>query len=210
VDSAGWDERYAATDLVWTAGPNQFVEEALADLPPGRALDLACGEGRNARWLAELGWQVTAMDFSPVAMEKGRRLADQLADQLANRIHWQVGDVLSTALPADLDLVVIAYLHIPAAERSTVMRRAFAALAAGGRLFVIGHDTTNLTAGTGGPPDPNVLYAADDVLDDLAGEDLEVVRAERVARTVPDADGHGSAGTAWDVLVHVRRPGRPG
>ncbi len=210
MDSAGWDERYAATELVWSAAPNQFVEQALADLPPGRALDLACGEGRNARWLAEQGWQVTAMDFSSVAIEKGRRLADQMADQMpdhtAGRIDWQVGDALSAALTADLDLVVVAYLQIPAAERATAMRRAFAALAPGGHLFVIGHDTTNLTEGTGGPPDPAVLYAAEDVLKDLAGEDLEVIRAERVARVVRGVDEHGSEGTAWDVLVHVRRP----
>src|SRR5688500_11877107 len=164
MDSAGWDERYAATELVWSAGPNQFVEQALADLPPGRALDLACGEGRNARWLAERGWHVTAMDFSPVAIGKGRRLADEMAEQVADRIDWQVGDARTGQLPAGLDLVVIAYLQIPAAERATVMRRAFAALASGGRLFVIGHDTTNLTEGTGGPPDPAVLYAAEDVL----------------------------------------------
>jgi len=209
VDAASWDERYAEAELVWSAGPNQFVEQALADLPPGRALDLACGEGRNARWLAGLGWQVTAMDFSPVAIEKGRRLADQLPDQPANQIDWQVGDALGTPLPAGLDLVVIAYLHVPAAERTTVMRRAFAALAPGGHLFVIGHDTTNLTEGTGGPPDPTVLYTAADVLDDLGDEALDVVRAERVARVVQGVDEHGSEGTAWDVLVHVRRPDRP-
>ena len=201
MDSVGWDERYAATELVWSAGPNQFVEEALADRPPGRALDLACGEGRNARWLAEKGWQVTAMDFSPVAIEKGRRLAEQQA----GLINWQVGDALSTALPTDLDLVVIAYLQVPAAERTTAMRRAFAALAAGGRLFVIGHDTTNLTEGTGGPTDASVLYAAEDVLDDLAGEDLDVLRAERVARTVVSPDDPESTSTAWDALVHLVR-----
>jgi SAM-dependent methyltransferase len=206
VDAAAWDDRYAATELVWSSGPNQFVAQALADLPPGRALDLACGEGRNARWLAERGWQVTAMDFSPVAIEKGRRLAEQLPDDRAGQIDWQVGDALDTPLPADLDLVVIAYLQIPATERSAVMRRAFAALAPGGTIFVIGHDTTNLTEGTGGPPDPAVLYNAADVLDDLADEPLEVVRAERVARTVESVDEHGSEGTAWDVLVHVRRP----
>ena len=94
MDAAAWDERYAATELVWSAGPNQFVEQELADLPPGRALDLACGEGRNARWLAERGWQVTAMDFSPVAIEKGRRLAEQLPTT-SGRIDWQVGDALT-------------------------------------------------------------------------------------------------------------------
>ena len=205
MDSAGWDERYAATELVWSAGPNQFVEQAIADLPPGRALDLACGEGRDARWLAERGWHVTAMDFSPVAIEKGRRLADQMAEQVADRIDWQVGDARTAQLPADLDLVVIAYLQIPAAERATVMRRAFDALAPGGRLFVIGHDTTNLTEGTGGPPDPAVLYAAEDVLHDLAREDFEVVRAERAARTVTSPDDPESTSTALDALVHLVR-----
>ena len=210
MDAAAWDDRYAATELVWSSGPNQFVEQALTDLPPGRALDLACGEGRNARWLAERGWQVTAMDFSAVAIEKGRRLGEQLPDDRAGRIDWQVGDALETPLPAELDLVVIAYLQVTASERSTVMRRAFAALAPGGTVFVIGHDTTNLTEGTGGPPDPAVLYNAADVLGDLADEPLEVIRAERVARTVEGVDEHGSDGTAWDVLVHVRRPGGSG
>ena len=205
MDSAGWDERYAATELVWSAGPNQFVEKELADLSPSRALDLACGEGRNARWLAQQGWQVTATDFSPVAIEKGRRLAEELTDQQADRIDWQVGDVLDTALPADLDLVVIAYLQVPAAERATVMRRAFAALAAGGRVFVIAHDTTNLTEGTGGPPDPAVLYTAEDVLHDLAGEDYEMVRAERASRAVTSPDDPESTSTAWDALVQLVR-----
>ena len=69
MDAGAWDERYAATGMVWSTGPNQFVERELQELPPGRALDLACGEGRNARWLAKRGWQVTAVDFSPVAIE---------------------------------------------------------------------------------------------------------------------------------------------
>jgi hypothetical protein len=85
------------------------------------------------------------------------------------------------------------------------MRRAFAALAPGGTVFVIGHDTTNLTEGTGGPPDPAVLYNAADVLGDLADEPLEVVRAERAARTVTSPDDPESTSTAWDALVHLVR-----
>ena len=176
--------------LVWSAGPNQFVEQALADLPPGRALDLACGEGRNARWLAERGWQVTALDWSTVGVEKGR--------QVSAAVDWQVGDALTAPLPAELDLVVIAYFQVVASDRRTAVRRAFEALGPGGTLFVVAHDSTNLTEGVGGPQDPDVLYTAEDVLDDLADAPLEVVRAERVARTV-------DAGTAWDALVHVVR-----
>ncbi len=201
MDSTAWDDRYAASELIWSAEPNQFVESHLCDLPPGRALDLACGEGRNALWLASRGWQVTAMDFSPVGIDKGRQIAEQAGVDLA----WEVGDALSTPLPVDLDLVVVAYLQIPAQERSIVMRRAFDSLTAGGTLFVVAHDSTNLVEGTGGPQDPAVLYTAEDVLEDLAGASLEVVRAERVAREVTVPDWHGPTGTAWDALVQVQR-----
>ena len=190
MDSAAWDERYAASELVWSAGPNQFVEQALAELPPGRALDLACGEGRNARWLAERGWRVTAMDFSPVAVEKGRRLSEQVAD----RIDWVVGDVLAATLPTGVDLVLLAYLQVVPAERGAVVRRAFDSLAPGGRLLVVAHDSTNLTEGEGGPQDPSVLYTADDVVADLDGRRFEIIRAGRIAR-----------GPAWDAMAHVLR-----
>jgi SAM-dependent methyltransferase len=199
MDAAAWDERYAATDLVWSAGPNQFVEQELSDLPPGRALDLACGEGRNARWLAERGWQVTAIDWSSVAVEKGRKVNDT--------VDWQVGDALTAPLPADLDLVVIAYFQVPAPDRRTAVRRAFEALGGGGTLLVVAHDSTNLTEGTGGPQDPAVLYTAEDVLADLADLEPQVVHAGRVARSVPTRDAHGAEGTTWDALAHLRRLG---
>ncbi|MGH3901182.1 MAG: DUF397 domain-containing protein [Pseudonocardiaceae bacterium] len=72
-----WDERYRTSELIWKAGPNQWVRQHMRDLPPGTALDLASGEGRNAVWLADRGWQVTAIDFSVVAMDKAKRLAAQ-------------------------------------------------------------------------------------------------------------------------------------
>jgi SAM-dependent methyltransferase len=202
MDASAWDERYAATELVWSAGPNQFVEAALADLPPGTALDLACGEGRNARWLAERGWQVTAIDWSAVAVDKGRKVSEA--------VDWRVGDVLTADLPDRLDLVVVAYFQVPPDARRTAMRRSFDALAPGGHLFVVAHDSTNLTEGTGGPQDPTVLYTAEDVLADLSGTDgngadHQVLRAERVARVVEAEDEHGSEGTAWDALVHLVR-----
>ena len=190
MDAAAWDERYAATALVWSAGPNQFVEAELKDLPPGKALDLACGEGRNARWLADRGWQVTAIDWSSVAVEKGKRVNDA--------VEWQVGDALTTPLPTDLDLVVLAYFQVTEDARRTAVQRSFDALKKGGTFFVIAHDSTNLTQGTGGPQDASVLYTAQDVLADLAARDYETLRAERVAR-------HVEAGTAWDALVRVVR-----
>jgi SAM-dependent methyltransferase len=197
VDADAWDERYAATDLVWSSAPNQFVEHELRDLPPGRALDLACGEGRNALWLASLGWQVTAVDFSQVAIEKGRGVDPDL--------EWVCADVTTWRPTSTYDAVVIAYLQLPAAERAAANRTAFDALAPSGTFLLVAHDTTNLTEGTGGPQDPSVLMSADDVLGDLAGREFTVEHAGRVPRLVGDGHGEEPQLTAWDCLVRLTR-----
>lgn len=201
MDASGWDDRYSASDLVWSAGPNQFVEQALADLTPGRALDLAAGEGRNAIWLARRGWQVTAVDFSQAGLDKGRRLAGETA------VDWICADATSWTSPDSFDLVVIAYLQLPAPQRAAAVRNGFASLTPGGTFFLVVHDSSNLAEGTGGPQDPTVLCTADDVLADLTGHDLEVVRAGRVGREAMADDGHGGEErrTAYDALVHARR-----
>ncbi len=211
MDAQAWDERYAAADLVWSATPNQLVAGELAGLRPGRALDLACGEGRNALWLAERGWQVTAVDFSQVALDKGRALASRHAGSDALQVDWVLGDALTFDIGlAPYDLVLLAYLQLTADQRQTAVRRAFCALRPGGTFFLVAHDATNLTEGTGGPTDPSVLYTAEEVLADLDGERFEVQRAERVARLVPTVDAtHHHRGdetrTAYDALVRVVR-----
>jgi SAM-dependent methyltransferase len=205
MDSDAWDERYAAAELVWSATPNQFVAAALAGKEPGRALDLAAGEGRNALWLASLGWDVTAVDFSQVALDKGRAVEQSLSPE--HPIRWVCADVTSWTPDGDHDLAVVAYLQLPGDERRAAARLAFGALREGGELFWVAHDSTNLVEGTGGPQDPAVLMTAEDVLSDLGGERFEVIRAERVERVVPQDDGHGGEAdrTAYDCLVHVRR-----
>ena len=128
MDAHQWDERYAAADLVWSAGPNQFVAAECADLTPGRAVDLAAGEGRNAIWLAQRGWQVTAVDFSQVGLDKGRRVAGDLP------VEWVCADATTWAPAEPVDLVVIAYFQVPAdARRTTVARRACAPWPPAGR-----------------------------------------------------------------------------
>jgi SAM-dependent methyltransferase len=205
MDSEAWDERYAGTELVWSATPNQFVAGALAEKEPGRALDLAAGEGRNSLWLASLGWEVTAVDFSQVALDKGRAVEQSLAPK--HPITWVCADVTSWAPDGAHDLAVVAYLQLPWDQRRAAARRAFGALGEGGELFWVAHDSTNLIEGTGGPQDPEVLMTAQGVLSDLGGERFEVIRAERVERIVPQDDGHGGEAnrTAYDCLVHVRR-----
>jgi SAM-dependent methyltransferase len=199
VDAEAWNERYRTSELMWSAGPNQFVEAELADLTPGRAVDLAAGEGRDAIWLARRGWQVTAVDFSQVALDKGREIAGDLP------IAWVCADATTWREDASYDVGVLAYLQLRAAERRAAHRNAFAALRTGGTLLVVAHDSTNLAEGTGGPQDPDVLLTAEDVLADLDGEAFEVVRAGRVEREVAQPDG-GSR-TAYDALVRVVRRG---
>ena len=211
MDAHAWDERYAASDLVWSATPNQFVAAELGGLRPGRALDLAAGEGRNSLYLAGLGWRVTAVDFSRAGLDKGRRL--QQAQGLdAESVDWVPADVLTyDAGAATYDLVLLAYLQLVPDERRTAMRRGFSALRQGGTFFVVAHDRSNLTEGTGGPSDPDVLYTAAEVLGDLDGERFEVERAERVARVVaaPAGGSHEHPGdesrTAYDALVRLVR-----
>ncbi|MQA96296.1 MAG: methyltransferase domain-containing protein [Streptosporangiales bacterium] len=186
MDREEWDRRYASAELVWTAGPNRFVAEELPGLVPGAALDLAAGEGRNAIWLAERGWRVTALDFSAVALGKGRRIAAERGAE----VDWVEADVRAYVPPAEAyDLVLIAYLHLPSADFAGVLHRAVDAVSPGGTLFLIGHDRSNLTEGYGGPSDPDVLYAVDELTAGLTG--LRIERAERVTRPTgedtPDA-----------------------
>jgi len=194
MDAEGWNRRYAEAELVWSAGPNRFVEAELADLPPGRAVDLAAGEGRNAIWLASRGWRVTAVDFSAVALDKGRRLAAARGVSVT----WELAD-LATYQPPASDLVLIAYLHLPPDLWSQVLARAVVAVAPGGTLLVVGHDLANLTEGVGGPQDASRLYTAEGVAAALDG--LDVQRAEQVRRPVPDTPR-----AAIDTLVRARRP----
>jgi 2-polyprenyl-3-methyl-5-hydroxy-6-metoxy-1,4-benzoquinol methylase len=197
MDARGWDERYGHDGLVWTAEPNRFLVAEVSGLSPGRALDVASGEGRNAVWLAEQGWTVTGVDFSAVGLDKGRRLAEARGVEVI----FELADVTTYQPATDFDLVVVLYLHLPAAARTDAVVRAASALRRGGTLLVVGHDITNLTDGIGGPQDPALLYGPADVTADLAG--LEIVRAERILRPV---DVDGELRNAIDVLVRARRP----
>ena len=200
VYSRRWDDRYSGAEFERTTRPNQFVAAELAGLPPGRALDLAAGEGRNTVWLAERGWRVTAVDFSRVGLEKGRKLrAARGVDEA--RVDWIVADLREyEPEPGVFDLVLVAYVQVAPELRATVLGRAAAATAPGGTVFVIGHDLTNLAEGVGGPQDPDVLYTPETVSAELTG--LRVVRAERVHRTVERDDGPA---TAIDTLVRAIR-----
>jgi SAM-dependent methyltransferase len=191
-----WDRRYSEANLLWSATPNRFLVEEANGLEPGRALDLACGEGRNALWLAEHGWRVTGVDYSSVAIAKAR----DRAGLEGAVIDFDCADLLEY-IPdeSSYDLVLVLYLQLPVEERRVVLARATSALAPGGTFLLIGHDLVNMTDGVGGPSDPRVLYTPEQIVSELPG--LEIEKAERVLREVADADR-----PAIDALVRGRRP----
>lgn len=194
-----WNRRYAAGDRVHaTPVANRFLVEEVADLAPGAALDVACGAGRNAVWLAARGWRVTAVDYSSAALAMAR----DLAAAGGVRVEWIEDDVVTWAPPPrSYDLVCVLYLQLPASERRRVLRHAAEAVSPGGTLLVLGHDLLNLTEGRGGPSQADVLFTPDDVAVEISG--LVVQKAERVRRTVEDAAGRHEA---IDALVRARRP----
>ncbi len=197
MDANAWDARYAGDELVWTAEPNRFLVAEVDGLAAGRALDVACGEGRNAVWLAERGWTVTGVDFSAAGLDKAR----QLAEARGVSVRWTVADVTEYEPTAtDFDLVVVMYLQLPETSRRSAFRHAADAVAPGGTLVVVGHDSTNLTDGWGGPRDPALLYGPDEVT--AAIDALEIVKATRVVRPVQTDAGEK---TAIDVLVRATR-----
>lgn len=194
-----WDERYRQKELMWTAQPNRFLVEVVEDWAPGRALDLAAGEGRNAVWLGALGWDVHAIDFSAVAITKARELA---ARSGVRSIDFVVEDLFEWSPPRlAYDLVMLIYFQVPAPERAAVWMKAAASVAPDGHLVVIGHDSDNLEHGYGGPPRPEALYTAAEVAETV-GEVLEVQRSEQVIRPVEDDTGEHEA---IDNVVVARR-----
>jgi SAM-dependent methyltransferase len=177
-----WDERHAARDPIESSEPDPTLVAEIGPLAPGRALDLGTGDGRNAVWLATRGWDVTAVDFSRVALDRGRALAERTGVG----VDWVQADLLAwTPPPLGFDLVCLFFIHLPPAERRVAYQRAAAAVAPGGSILVVGHDRSNFGRGTSGPQDPTLLFTAGEVAADLAG--FTIVR-EGIVRREVDAE----------------------
>ena len=187
MQASDWDKRYE-TAGVWSREPNAWVAETLEHLDPGTAVDLAAGEGRNALWLASLGWEVTAVDFAAVGLSTGRERAAEIGVD----IEWVVADATAWVSPTLVDLVVIAYLQLPVDDLSRAIGNAAGYLAPGGTLALINHDRANTV---GGPQDPAVLTTVEELR--AAASLLDIVRCERVERITPN-------GIALDVVLVAR------
>lgn len=202
TDAAAWDARYRAaaeaSGREWVAEPHGELRRIVGGLTPARALDLACGDGRNAAWLGLRGWSVTAVDFSAGALELARAHAPA-------GIEWVQADVATWQPDGEYGLITITYLQLPADAMRAVLARASGWLAPGGTLLVISHDVENLAAGAPGPKNPAVLHTPELLRDAVEG--LRVTRAERFRRDTrvdPEHPSDHAAEAVDTVLVAVR------
>jgi hypothetical protein len=219
MDASAWDARYAAADLVWSAGPNVWVRELCAEMAPGWALDVAAGEGRNALWLVEQGWSVVAADFSPVGVRRMTEIADRRLGERRGSFTAVVADATQPAprpsrdplvdsgtgggAPGGVpgyDLVLISYLHLPREQWTAALTAAVEACVPGGAVLVVAHALRNLTEGVGGPQDPTILLDPEAVLATAADLPVDVELAELRRRDVEGADR-----PALDTFVLLRR-----
>jgi 2-polyprenyl-3-methyl-5-hydroxy-6-metoxy-1,4-benzoquinol methylase len=192
MDRQEWNQRYSAVPLLWRVDPGPFLGGELARTEPGRALDLGAGEGRNAIWLARRGWQVTAVDFSDVALDRARELAASAG--VADAVEWVQADLTQFDPGHEcFDLVLVLFVHLPHDDRDALLRRAAAALTPGGTMLVVGYDHANATEGTDGVRDPAILFSPEDIVAQLDG--LRVERAEQLRLD-----------TAIDAIVRAVKP----
>ncbi|GIJ73994.1 class I SAM-dependent methyltransferase [Virgisporangium ochraceum] len=141
MDAQFWDERYAGHHQLFSGAPNGVLVTEVADLPPGRALDVGCGEGADTHWLARRGWRVTAVDISRVAL---RRAADADPDT-ADRVEWVLADLTAAPAPrGPFDLVSVHYFPLPRRRDHAAVRGLIDAVAPGGTLLFVGHDLADL------------------------------------------------------------------
>ncbi len=197
-----WNERYSSKELIWSAGPNALFYEEVKDLKPGKSIDIACGEGRNAIWLAEQGWDSTGIDFSEVGIDKAR----QIGEKRKVSVKWIANDVSNTPLEEEAyDLVAVLYLHTSLEERRKWLPNVLKAVKPSGTFIYIGHDPSNIEEGVGGPQDIALLPGVSEFTD--AMPDFDISSATVLNRPVVNDPGHGKelSGVALDAFVRATK-----
>jgi SAM-dependent methyltransferase len=193
-----WDERYAEAEQMWSGEPNGSLVAELAGLEPGRALDVGCGEGADAIWLAGLGWRVTAIDVAEVALRRARAAADR-ADL---EVEWLHTGLLDAPHPAGgYDLVSAQYPALLRTPTQEAERSLLAAVAPHGHLVIVHHADVDVEVAKAHGFDPDDYVSSTDV-SSLLDDDWTIIVDERRPRHV--ASGAG-AGHSHDLVLHARR-----
>ncbi len=195
-EPAAWDERYGSTDAVWSGRVNPQLPRLVADLPPGRAVDVGCGEGGDVVWLAQHGWHATGVDFSTTGLDRARAAAQDAG--VGDRTVWQQADARTWEPTETWDLVAAHYLHLPPEPMRELVTRLGAAVAPGGTLLVVGHHPDDVPQGHHQRDD---LFTPDDLLPALDPREWDVT-TEVVGRT---HTGHGADLVVRDSILLARR-----
>lgn len=206
MDQAFWDERYRSASSVWSGQPNPHLVTEAADLAPGTALDVGCGEGADAIWLASRGWKVTAVDLSPVALERAAARAAEAGGDVARRIDWLRVDLTSwVPATASYDLVSAQFVHLPEDQHRALHHWLAKSVSSGGTLLIVGHDPADLQTSAARPPLPELFFTASDLAAALDPQEWEIVVSETRAR--PSLDPEGRAITVHDAVLRGQRRG---
>ena len=183
-----WDARYGEAGFAYGSEPNDFLREQAAHLPPGEALCLAEGEGRNGVYLAELGHRVTVQDLSAMGLAKAQKLAAERGVTLS----ISCSDLRDfEPVPESTDLVVAIWMHLPPPLRAMVLTRGIAALRPGGHLILEAYTPRQLTLGTGGPPTADLLVEPEQLRAELGGLELLVLNERQ--RLISEGPYHQGA-----------------
>ncbi|MFC9424781.1 class I SAM-dependent methyltransferase [Streptomyces sp. NPDC056987] len=199
MDTESWDKMYRGRDRVFSGAPNGVLVAEVTGMPPGQALDVGCGEGADALWLARQGWQVTAVDLSRTALER----AAAEATDVVGRVAWARADLTATPPPADaFDLVSAQYFPLLREPGHAALRGLLDAVAPGGTLLFATHDLADLSPHPDQGFDPGAYYRPDDIAG-LLGHDWTVLINESRPRTTPAPKGTGHR---RDTVLRAQRP----
>jgi len=196
-----WEERYSGKDPAWSGRANVTLVAEVSGLTPGRALEVAAGEGGDALWLAEQGWRVTATDFAAAGLARGAAQARERG--VADRVVWRQADIAAWTGDETYDLVTSHYLHPAPEQRAAVTRTLASLVGPGGHLLIVGHHVLDLATTMPRPDIPELFTDADELLGHLDATEWDVLACEARPRDAVDPEGRPVV--LHEAVLHLRR-----